>query len=590
MTLEIVIILSLLVLVLIAFIIDRIPTDAIALGTIVLLILTGLLTPEEAISGFSNPATITILALFFVSQSLRNTGVVRKLGDVLLSASSDKLFINIILIMVVTAVTSAFINTTAVVIVFLPVVLRLAKARAISPTVLLMPLSFGAIIGGSSTTIGTSTNLLIHDINIKSGGQPMNIFEFSHIGLILFVVICGYMILASTFYLKSRKKEKNLISDYNLKNYFAEVAIDETSSWVGKTIEQIKDIRLWEIDVLEIVRDDESMVQFIKKEILQAGDSLLIRINANNLMQLKGRKGIHVGSKRTMADRDLEDKGITLLEVVINTNSPLIGKRIPEIMFQDTYDANILGVIGSHNRLHSKRMKEVKLRFGDTLLIQTPDENKHTFYENEAFFVLQEHQAPTFQTDKQWLAILTIVAMVGLAAFGILPILVTALAAATILFLTGVVPINQAYQSVEWRIIFLLAGLIPMGLALQQTGASDLLAEQLSLLVSNLSTYWALFVLYIITTLLTSIVYNNATAVIITPILLSMAPALGVDNNAMLAMAIFASNCCFLTPIGYQTNLLIYGPGQYRFSDFLIVGGPLCILLGLVCSYLVLLF
>jgi len=246
-----------------------------------------------------------------------------------------------------------------------------------------------------------------------------------------------------------------------------------------------------------------------------------------------------------------------------------------------------LGIIGTKKYIRMPRMKNMRLYFGDTLLVETTEERRKTFYENDDFIVLREWKRPTYKTNKQWIAIIVILGIIGLAASGILPILIAALCGAVILILTKCISLTQAYQSVDWRIIFMLAGLIPLGLAMEKTGTSDVIADLILFVITPLPLFWALFFLYIMITIITSVIYNNATAVILTPIIFALQPSLGIDILPLVALLMFAANCCFLTPIGYQTNIIIYGPGQYRFRDFLKVGAPLVILLGLVTSFLI---
>ncbi|NNC94092.1 MAG: SLC13 family permease, partial [Chitinophagales bacterium] len=282
MTFEVVFILTITVLALIAFASDRVAPDVVALLVMVSLMVSGILSPSEGISGFSNPATITILAFFFVSLALEKSGAIRYIGDILLKLSNNNLMVDVLLITSIAGISSAFINTTAVVIVFLPIVLRLGRMKGISPTLLLMPLSFGAIIGGASTTIGTSTNLIISEAATHSGGEALAVFEFTHIGIFLFVILIIYMMFASKYILKARKIEDDLLQDYDLRSYITELTLDKSCPWIGKKISDIPAFRSLNISVLDIERNENEIVLPDLHEVLMEGDRLMIRVNPKN--------------------------------------------------------------------------------------------------------------------------------------------------------------------------------------------------------------------------------------------------------------------------------------------------------------------
>jgi di/tricarboxylate transporter len=587
MTIESGFILALLLFALVAFARRGVAPDLVALTILVLLMLTGILTPEEGLTGFSNPATITILALFFVSEALERTGLIRSMGDTLSAIASQHVFINVILIMLIAGVTSAFINTTAVVIVFLPVVLRLSKIKEISPTLLLMPLSFGAIIGGASTTIGTSTNLIISGLTKSATGLQLEVFQFTHMGAILFIIIVLYMAFASKYILKPAKKDENLIEDYNLNSFFSELKISKESGWIGKKLSEIDILRTLQIDVVEILRDGQAIIVPEKNDVIKENDILVIRARSKYLLQLKEGAGLRAESFKEFDENDLTESGILLMELIINRGSSLIGQTLVSSDFRQKYHAAVLGVLSSIIHLRPPRMKHVRFNFGDTLLIETTEERRHLFYDNHDFIVIKEWKRPVYQTNKQWIAIAVILGIVGLAATGVLSIIVAALAGAVVLMVTKCISISEAYTSVDWRIIFMLAGLIPLGIAMEKTGTSALIADAIMYIISPMPQFWALFALYMAITVITSVIYNNATAVILAPVILALQPAMGIDLLPLIALLMFAANCCFLTPIGYQTNIIIYGPGQYRFRDFLKVGLPLVVILGLVMSLMI---
>jgi len=587
LTTDIVLIFLLIAVVLVLFVTEKLPVDVTSIGVMVVLLVWGVVTPEQGISGFSNPATLTILALFIVSQALSNTGIVKYISTLMLNISGTKYWQVLLVIMLFTAVISAFINTTAVVIVFIPIVLRIAKVKKINPTYLLIPLSFSAMAGGASTVMGTSTNLIVSNIAVSHSGTAFGFFEFSIVGLAVLIVMILYFLVIGKKLLASRKNEGDFTGDYNISNFFTRIVIKDGSKLIGNQIKDLAFLAELNIVVIEVIRADGEIWLPKPSLVINGGDELLVRSNTENLIYLENISGIKVFSKSDITDEDLNKEEASLIEVIIPKNSILIGKKIKEIPFYQKYGALPLGLRGSKH-IRKLRLRDHQVNYGDSLLLEIKSENKYNFQNNynNDFIITESHNKTTYKKDKQWIAITVIVSIILFSVFKVFPILINALAGMLVLVVTKCITIENAYKSVEWRIIFLLAGLIPLGIALENTGASQFIGDNLFYMLKDAPVFVVIASVFLITTLLSSIVSNNATAILLAPIAISLAAALSINSLPLLAAVMFGANASFATPIGYQTNVLIYGPGQYRFSDFIKVGLPLTLLVGIVVTFI----
>lgn len=586
MTIDIALLLLLILAVLVLFVTEKLPVDVTAIGVMVILLLWGVVTPQQGISGFSNPATLTILALFVVSQALSNTGIVKNISTAMLKISGTSYWQVLLVLMLFTAIISAFINTTAVVIVFIPIVLRIAKVKKINPTYLLIPLSFSAMAGGASTVMGTSTNLIVSNIASTHGGTEFGFFEFTVVGIVVLILMIAYFLLFGRKLIPIRKTEGDLTGDYDITNYFTRINVSHDSKLIGQPIKDLTFLSELNIVVIEIIRTDGKIWLPKPGLHIEGGDELLVRSNTENLIYLENISGIKVFSKSNITDVDLNKDDASLIEVIIPKNSFLIGKMVKEIPFLEKYGAIPLALRGSKH-LRKLRLRDHQVNFGDSLLLEIKSENKYNFqnnYKND-FIITESHNKTTYKKDKQWIAYTVIISIILLSVFKVFPILINALAGLFILVITKCISIENAYKSIEWRIIFLLAGLIPLGIALENTGASQLIGDGLYSLLNGSPTFVIIGAFFLITTLLSSIVSNNATAILIAPIAISLAAAMSINPLPLLAAVMFGANSSFATPIGYQTNVLIYGPGQYRFADFVRVGLPLTIMVGVAVTF-----
>jgi di/tricarboxylate transporter len=522
------------------FVWEKVPIDVTSLIVMALLLLTGSVSMKEGISGFSNEAVVTI--------------------------------------MIVSGLLSGLLNNTAVVMIFIPIVFRIARFTKESPSRLLMPLSFASIAGGTLTLIGTSTNLLVSGISVDAGYGGFSMFEFTLVGAVLFAVFVLYMFLVGSKLIPRRRNSQESLSDsYDLKDYVTEIIITPGSDLAGKRIRATPLQTDLDLEIIEI--KDKKGINWLPDyyEDLEENDVLIVRGSIEDIMHLKDIPGVAFSKSFKLDDYDLRSNETTMIEVVVGPNSSVARSTFDEIDFREQFDAIPLAV-RRKGELLSGRLGEIELRFGDDLLLEVKKDIYQTLMRSGDFIFTQELERPPIDKQKITAAFTITGGVVLLAALNILPILQGALVGIICMFLFKLVTIREAYRDVDWRIIFVLASLIPLGTALERSGAADLLA---GLLNTHLAVYGPLLVLAVLftaTTLMTSIISNGATAVLLSPIAISLAEQMGIDPTPFLLAVMFAASTCYLTPLGYQTNIMIYGPGNYRFSDFFKVGGILTIL------------
>jgi len=566
---------------------EKLPPDTLSVTIMVILIIGGFVTPQEGIAGMSNQATVTILSLMILTVGLETTGVITAMGK-----RMKKLLVNgewktLLILMLITGTCSAFISTTAIVIVFMRILIKLSKKIPTTLSRLLMPLSFAGIMGGSCTLLGTSTNLLVGSIAKDAGLVEFGVFEFSHIGFIFFVAGIIYMLFVGRHLIPKRKKEPDdLTKEYDIQGFLAEVEILEASKFVGKRFDETTLFKDEEIDLVEVIRNEVPLFPS-EAEILQKGDILLVKGSVEKMADIRKRNDLSLVSKQSTMDEDrMNTEEMTLCEVIVKPNSRLLGKSLKKLNIKREYDAIPLAV-KKHRRYFTSDLNDLKIEAGDTLLMEVGRANFKHFYNLSEFVVLQEHEDLAAKTSKRFLASAIVGLVILLAALNVLPILVSALAGCVAMFLTGCLDLQKAYRRVEWNVFFLLAGVIPLGTAMDNTGASQLIADGFIIWFGDVSPRALVAVLYIVTTLLSAVISNNATAILFAPIAISIAMNLGIDPRPLLLTIMFAANMSFMSPIGYQTNTLIYGVGQYRFSDFFKVGGLLSLLIWMMATWLI---
>ncbi|MWG34096.1 SLC13 family permease [Halomarina oriensis] len=578
---------------LVLFATEWFPIDVTAILVMVLLMLLEpwtQISAQEGISGFASPATITVLAMLILSTGINRTGIVQRLGRKMAAFAGSNRHKQLAATIGITGPVSGLINNTPVVAILVPVINDLAHNGKTSPSKLLMPLSFASMLGGTLTLIGTSTNILASDIAAQLGAespdldlQAFGMFEFTQLGVVVFAVGSLYLMTIGVRLLPRRiAADEDLVEEYALQEYLADVSVPANSSLIGQTVgEALGDDDL-DIDVLQLIRYGERFSDPLARKEIRESDTLRLRTNRETLERIIDAEGLSLsGSPRSEDDLHPGEEEPVLVEVVIPSGSFLVGETLTSSTFRQRYDANVLA-FRTRGDVVRDRFEDIRIRVGDTLLVQAPPDSLTRLVENEDFIVAHEFDEVTYRDEKIPFAVAIIVGVVALPALNILPIVVSALAGVVAMVFTGVLKPTELYSSVEWNVIFLLAGVIPLGIALQQTGAAALLGDAVASTAAFLPVIGVLWVFYLATGLLTSVISNNASVVLMIPVAASAAQSIDASAFAFVLAVTFAASTAFMTPVGYQTNLFVYGPGGYRFSDFLRVGAPLQFLLSIV--------
>ena len=586
MTFDIAIVLALLLGAVALFATEKLPIDLVALILMSVLLLSGIVSPDEGIAGFSNAATVTVGAMFILSAGLFKTGAVNTIGMRLARLGKRNLWMALLTIMLTVGVVSAFINNTAAVAIFMPIALGIAREAHVSPSKLLMPLSFASMFGGVCTLIGTSTNILVSSIAEKHGQRPFGMFEFAPLGLVMFAAGFLYVAFIGVRLLPSRRTAGDLTQSFRMSHYLTELVLSPESASVGKTIAQSPLVRDFDVAVLEIFRGDVEIVAPDGGTVLRAGDVLRVRCDVGKLAALQNRVGVELRPRVKWRDADLETEEAELVEAVVAPGSALEGKTLKEVGFRNAFGGIVLAV-RHRGQLVRERIADMELQAGDALLVELPRDLLDRFKQHHEFVVVSELGLEKFRAKKIPVAVLIVGAVVLAAAFNLTNIVVSAIAGCVLMVLTGCLTLEEAYESVEWRIIFLLAGVLTLGVAMEKTGAAQLLSTAMVSALGRLGPVAMVSAFYLLTSLLTETMSNNATAALLAPIAVVTAQELGVDPRPFLMAVTFAASASFMTPVGYQTNTLIYGPGQYRFTDFLRVGAPLNLLFWLLATFLI---
>lgn len=569
---------------LILFVMEWLPIDITAILVTVVLMVVGLVSPDEGIAGFGNSATITVMAMFILSYGVTRTGIIQIVRDWLVKWGGNNPTQQIFAMGLIVGPITAFINNTAVVAVFLPIIEQWCQQQKISVSKMLMPLSYITVLGGMITVIGTSTNILASGLAKKLTGQEFSLFQFTALGSVTFIIGLIYLGFLAPRLLPDRKPANTgkVTDDYLLKEYVTELIIPPRSSLIGQTLRESEIQRKFDIDVLEIIHNDIHFPQPLADKTLSIGDILIIRGGREDILKVKDERGLElladIQFSEDPLDTELSKGEEKIAEVLILSNSRLIGSTLKDLRFRQRYNATVLA-IRRGEELIRERLGKVNLKFGDLLLVQGPKESFLGLQTTRELLVLEEKNIENLRLDKAWLALAIIVGVVVVAALDWMPILITSLMGVLLMIITGCLKPGEIYGAVRWDIIFLLAGLIPLGTAMDNSGTTKWLAENLVAVGGGLSGYWMLFLFYLATAVLTEILSNNATVVLMLPIAVEVANKIGLNPLAFMFVVTFAASNSYMTPIGYQTNTMVYGPGGYKFTDFTRLGAPLTLML-----------
>ncbi|MDJ0616360.1 MAG: SLC13 family permease [Calothrix sp. MO_192.B10] len=583
------------VLALVCFVGEWVSSDIVAMMVLVLLAVLGLVTPEESISGFSNPATITVMAMFILSAGITRTGSLQIINQWLFQWGGRHPTRQILTLGLIAGPITGLINNTAVLAVFLPIVENWCAKQKISVSLLLLPLSYITILGGMTTVLGTSTNVLASGLSEKLGYGAFGLFQFTPLGIITFILGLCYLSIIAPHLLEQRQPLSNdIVSyEYNLKDYISEIVIPPRSSLVGQTLNSSRLQRQFDVDVLEMICGGVHFSQPLGDKQLQAGCILLVRGGREDLLQIKNQQGIEilpeVKFRHHSLTAELSSHQEGIAEVLIPPESNLIGSTLKELRFRQRYNVNVLA-IRRGQELTRSRLGKTPLCFGDVLLVSGPQQSLLGLQTSKNVLLIMQREMENPRHSKAGIAIAIAAGVVILSAFQVLPILVSSLMGVVLMVVTGCLKPREIYDAVRWEIIFLLAGLIPLGIAMNNSGATQLLAEYLVRIGGNFSGYWLLTFFFAIASLMTEVLSNSAAVILLLPIAVQVAENLHLNPLAFMLSVSFAASCSFMTPIGYQTNTMVYGAGGYKFLDFFRVGAPLSMLMAMVIPPLIIIF
>lgn len=577
----------LLVLVFVAFIKEWFSPDLVAMGAFVLLLAIGVLDEKSALAVFSNPAPIIVSCMFVLSAALERTGTIEALGEWFEKLAGKKELRVLLVLMLIVAVLSAFVNNTPVVVVFMPIVLALARKHDLIASRFLIPLSYAAIVGGTCTIIGTSTNLVASGIAKESGLDEFGMFEVSKLGIVFVIVTFIYMLLIGRKLLPDRVTLSTLFDSSAGKEFLTSVIISEESELIGKKISETSLSKIRDFRILEVSRSGKKINSPLKDIIFNSGDQLLVKSRVSGVVDVGGNSGIELGFEGGLGLQELQTESAVLIEGVIGPGSSLVGRSIKELNFREKYDVIILALHRRGVNLRDK-FEDVRLAFGDTILVEGAPDKINALSQERDFINLSQSNCRPLRRSKVPFAVGALLLFMVLAAFKVAPLIVLALGAALLTLFSRCLEPSEAYEAIDWKVIFMIFGMLGLGTALQKVQVIQILADSLTgwaLVLKNI--YVLIALIYLVTAILTELISNNAVAALLTPVAISVAQAMDLDARPLVVAVMFAASASFSTPIGYQTNTYIYGAGGYKFTDFTRVGIPLTIILWAVSVILI---
>ncbi|MFC5367148.1 SLC13 family permease [Salinirubrum litoreum] len=650
MSLDVIVVLAIIAVVFVLFVTQPVPIDATAVGLVVTLVLLGEWTgvsPAQGVSGFSNPATLTVLAMFVLSEGVRRTGVIQILTRKLIAFAGDNEFRQLLATVTLSGPPGGVVSNVSVVAVLIPAIMNLARQTKTSPSKLLIPLSFASMLGGMLTVVGTITNLLASEVWVQVGGpdaEPFALLEFTQLGAIVLLVGIVYLLTVGRYLTPARIEPADSPTDaFGMNDYLTDVVVMEDSSLVGSRVRELSEEDL-DLDVFQIVRGTRTLARGLASERIEAGDVLSVRADQETLQEILEQEDLQLlpevieaaadddaalppgfsparhgagavaaaetGDDGALTDgetasetteetpdegeeeapdetteettEETPDEEIELTEVVLLPGA-WSTRRSALTDFENDYDVTVLA-IRRGDEVIRQRLREVRLQAGDVILVQAPDQVLDRIARDVNVAIAGEDRWEDFDRSKIPVALGILAGALGLAALDVLTLMVSALTGVAAMFFTGILTPEDAYEAIDWEVIFMVAGVIPLGIAVEASGTADLIAD----LVVSVSVLFpviaVLGLFYLGTAIITEMISNSASVVLLLPIGVEVAGQLGANPFAFALAVTFAASTPLLTPVGYQTNLMVYGPGGYKFTDFARVGAPLQLILTLVTT------
>jgi len=558
-----------------------------------LFIVSGVLSPEEGFSGFNHPATITLGCMFVVSAAIFKSGIIDSFSDKIIRIAKINYVFALMIFCFSAALFSAFINDTAVVAILIPMALLVCRETGISPARLLIPISFSALFGGTCTLIGTSTNILVSGIAKKSGLEPFNMFEFTLPALCLLAIGLTYLIFVSPWLLPKRVEAHESGLTKEAQNYLAEVVLSKDSTDVDHSIVKSKLVSQYGAQILSIKRKHHRMYEINGDTVLRAEDSMKILIDPQHLSELMDKGGYAlIGDKTDLLEAEKKNENKeekTIYEVMIPYGSPLAERSLRQLNFRNIYYASVLA-LRHRKEIITQDFSNVVLKEGDMLLLYAAQKDIQALTSRKLMVVLSNYQAKKVNYKKAIPALLITLGVVLSAALNLTSILISAMIGSLLLVTTSILKPKEAYDAIEWKVIFMMAGVLSMGKALEKTGGSEVISQFIFEQIGDLDPRIILSLIFLITFLSTNILSSKAAAALMAPIVISLAGTLQLSEKPFLIGVMFACSLTFMTPVSYPTNTMVYGAGNYKFNDFLKFGTPLNFIIWIAASFIIPMF
>jgi di/tricarboxylate transporter len=559
------------------FIWNRLRVDVVALIIMLLIILTGLATPREGISGFAHEATVTVALVLVLAAGLLRTGAIDVLSrwTARVAGHSELRLLTLILVIVVPL--SAVINNTAAVAVLIPMVLGLARSAEVAPSRLLMPMSFAAQLGGTLTLIGTSTNLLVAGVALDLGVERIGLFEIAPPALLVCAAGLLYLFTIGRLLLPHRSAEEDLLRSYELHDYLTMLRVRPGSRFADRSLAESRFGHALGLQVVRVVHRDGTIDAPTGGTVIRAGDVLAVEGKIPDIAKIQNDGGLEMADTELALEQAEASPDVRIAEILVPRRSSVLRQTVRDLALRARFGISAVAVRRHGVRLH-RPISDVRLQAGDMLLVQGTTESLNRLHQESDLALLGAVDLPEIRARKMKLAVPIVAGVVLLPALGVMSILVSAMIGVVAMFLTRCITPDEAYREMDWMVIVLLGAILPLGEAMHRTGAAEFIAVNLMGLARPLGPHGLLAVFLILTTALTSVISNAAAAVVLTPIAVAGAASLGLSPMPFVIAVMIGASNSFLSPVGYQTNTMVYGPGAYRFSDFLRVGAPLSVI------------
>ena len=557
---------------------EKISVDLTATGIMVALMLSGVLSAKEAVAGFANPAVITVASMFLISRGMIRTGSVEFIAQKVIDYSRGNRKFALITVLLTVALSSAFLNNTPVVVLFIPIVLRLSCEYEFSPSKFLIPISYASILAGTCTLLGTSTNIIVSDLSDMYGYSALSMFELSSLGVPIAVMGVIFLYFASPYIMPDHTAAVCEIGDREDKRYLAELQIQATSPLIGHTVGHRLETKYGGLDVLEVIRHSRIMNPTQERVILAEGDLLLVKGTASDLFAILQEKLVELPHSVQGISFGSEENEPLVVELIVPPQSSLLGHRLLSTELQGNPNLHIIAVKSRKLHYSEQKIQNVRLRIGDIILAWCPKETLNQLRTGTDFIIAEDvHHALIDKRKARW-STMIFAAIIIAATAGLADIMTCAVAGVFFMAVSRCFRLRDAYRVLQPEVLLLIVGSIALGTAMEKTGASRFYAEGFLNLFADYSPRAVLAGFLLLTSISTQLLSNNATAVLLMPVAVSSAISIGIDPKPLIIAVCFGASACFASPIGYQTNLLVYGPGGYRFSDYFKLGIPLNIL------------